>query len=312
MVLVYGTVCLDRVRSVQQFPIPGGYAEVEDEQLFLGGEAANTANALKTWGVPVALDGNPIGKGELGELLLLKLKDKGLDPSRLSRQGRTPVCEVYVSQDGDRTMFGLGFRDMGELAKPETAPYEAGAWFTADPNLGDAARTAASLARAARMNLYLMDFIRSNDPIPVGAFWQSSTDWVGRRGDAGANLVWLRAWVERHGCFGILSDGPYGLLAGDSEHGIVHCPAFPCETLVDSTGAGDMLRAGMLYGLVQEWPVGECLAFGAAAGAIKCGHLGATSHVPSIEQVNALIRAHPAIAAAYAKCGGFRKGGHAI
>lgn len=302
MVLVYGTVCLDRVRSIQKFPMPGGYAEVDDEQLFLGGEAANTANALKTWGVPVTLDGNPIGKGELGELLLLKLKDKGLDPSLLSRQGRTPVCEVYVSQDGDRTMFGLGFRDMGGLAKPETAPYKVGGWFTADPNFGDSARKAAKLAHEAEMNLYLMDFIRSDDPIPAGSFWQSSTDWVGRRGDSDTNQKWLEEWVKRYRCYGVLSDGPHGLYAGSPSSGISHCPAFPCGELVDSTGAGDMLRAGMLYGLTQGWKLGKCLAFGAAAGAIKCGHLGATSYVPDVTEVQSLIAKNPSIAGAYETC----------
>lgn len=49
MVVVFGTVCLDRILRVARLPGHGGYVEIDDEVLMLGGEAANTALALQTW-----------------------------------------------------------------------------------------------------------------------------------------------------------------------------------------------------------------------------------------------------------------------
>ncbi|HVL38876.1 MAG TPA: hypothetical protein VM328_05740, partial [Fimbriimonadaceae bacterium] len=57
-----------------RLPAPGGYVEILDEQLLLGGEAANTANALHSWGVPVRLCGNSLGEGESAERLRAMLE----------------------------------------------------------------------------------------------------------------------------------------------------------------------------------------------------------------------------------------------
>ena len=67
---------------------------------------------------------------------------------------------VYVTPDGDRTMFGKGFSEM-RLARPASElPFKEGEWFTAEPNLGAEARDAARLAHRAGMRVYLMDFIQ--------------------------------------------------------------------------------------------------------------------------------------------------------
>ena len=55
MIVVFGTVCLDRIMQVASLPPEGGYVEIERELLMLGGEAANTALALQTWGAQIEL-----------------------------------------------------------------------------------------------------------------------------------------------------------------------------------------------------------------------------------------------------------------
>ena len=135
------------------------------------------------------------------------------------------------------------------------------------------------------MRLYLMDFIRPDDPIAPGSWWQSSTDWVGTRGDIEGNAAWLSDWIGRHGCFAVLTDGPAQFLAGGPEWPVRPYPTVPAPEVVDTTGAGDLFRAGMLFGLDQEWSAEECLRFAAAAGSLACGSLGATSRVPTVEEI---------------------------
>lgn len=307
MILVYGTICLDRVRRIERFPEPGGYAEVASEHDFGGGEALNTALALAKWGVPVTLVGNPIKGDPAGDLVRAALSGVGLEPVWLGVEGNgegpTPTCDVYVADDSTRTMFGRGFRGIEgrvELAELERALSATGPeWFTADPNHGPSAREAARRADAAGCRLYLQDFVRADDPVPSGSVWQSSTDWVGEKGNSSGNAAWLAAWTSKRDCFGVLSDGAEGFVAGGLGLPIRQHSAFPCPELVDATGAGDIFRAGMLLGLFRGWDWGGCLRFAAAAGCLNCRGLGGNSAIPSEAEVEALIAAHPESAHSY-------------
>jgi sugar/nucleoside kinase (ribokinase family) len=221
MILVYGTICLDRVYKIASLPKQGGYAPILSEETFLGGEAANTALALKSWGANVLLAGNPLGSGSAGlelyrALLKKKLPTKYLEQSK----GVAPVCHIYVTPDGDRTMLGLGFGGTSQRLDLDAVPFKKGHWFTVDPNLDKISRQAARRAEKAGMKLYFMDFIRETDRFPEGSFWQSSTDWIGTRGNTQRNVTLVQKIVDRHGCFAILSDGPNGLVAGSPEDGV--------------------------------------------------------------------------------------------
>ncbi|CAN5644721.1 hypothetical protein BH11ARM2_BH11ARM2_11350 [soil metagenome] len=284
-----------------RLPTLGGYVEVESERRYLGGEAANTATALRTWGIAVELAGNGYGEGPEGEELQELVLGHGLPEALLvdSREGMTPVCDVYITPDGERTMFGRGFSTSTPAIPPQHLPYQPGQWFTAEPNMCNAAREAAKRAAEAGMKVYLMDFYAENEPIAPGSFWQSSTDWVGTRGNVQRNVAWVREWADRHGCFTILSDGPNGLVAGGAGHKPRHYPPFPAPEVVDTTGAGDMFRAGVLRGLHDGWPIGQSLAYGAAAGCLKCRSFGATEDVPSEAEILSLIASQPEVTRVY-------------
>ncbi|HVT11487.1 MAG TPA: carbohydrate kinase family protein [Fimbriimonadaceae bacterium] len=291
MILVFGTICLDRVRRLPHLPPLGGYVEVVSEQYMLGGEAANTACALRAWGADYLLAGNGLGSGPLADLLSHELADKGLQPVREHLIGgeATPVCDVFVTDDGERTMIGLGFSSMGVGVDVDRLPYRKGAWFTAEPNMREAAYAATRLAHKRGMRLYTMDFVDDDAPLFPGSFWQSSTDWAGTRGDIAANLEFVRSWVDRYGCFAILTDGSQGLVFGSPETPATYLPAYPNDNVVDPTGSGDIFRAGMLYGLDSGWEIERCLQFASAAGSLACRSLGATGTIPALTEIEALI-----------------------
>ncbi|MFY9233081.1 MAG: carbohydrate kinase family protein [Fimbriimonadaceae bacterium] len=300
MILIFGTICLDRVRRVPSLPSTGGYVEALDETIMVGGEAANTALALQKWGAQIELAGNSLGAGSEGEALEKLVRESGLPMDHLSRGDvDAPVCDIYVTPDGERTMFGRGFSAMQGSIDPASIPYRPGEWFTAEPNMAGAASEVARLAHDAGMMTYLMDFIRPGDPVAPGSFWQSSTDWSGVRGDALANIEWVRQWVAEKDCFTIVTDGPRGFVAGSREHEIRAYPPYPAPITLDSTGAGDMFRSGMLYGLDQDWEIADCLRFASAAGALACGGLGATGKIPTAQEIRSLLEAEPDISAAY-------------
>jgi sugar/nucleoside kinase (ribokinase family) len=86
-------------------------------------------------------------------------------------------------------------------------------------------------------------------------------------------------------CVTLGSDGAM-LLDGDRLH---HVPAFAVEA-VDTTGAGDVFRAGFIYALLQGQSPADTLRFAGAAAAISCTREGAMTSVPTLEEIEQLIR----------------------
>jgi sugar/nucleoside kinase (ribokinase family) len=86
-------------------------------------------------------------------------------------------------------------------------------------------------------------------------------------------------------CVTLGTDGAM-LLDGDRLH---HVPAFAVEA-VDTTGAGDVFRAAFIYALLQSQSPAEILRLASAAAAISCTRQGAMTSVPTLEEIEQLLR----------------------
>jgi adenosine kinase len=64
-----------------------------------------------------------------------------------------------------------------------------------------------------------------------------------------------------------------------SREGVVAVPAFPVETIIDTTGAGDLFAAGFLFGLVRGAGHENAGRLGALAAAEVIQHIGARPQV---------------------------------
>ena len=83
------------------------------------------------------------------------------------------------------------------------------------------------------------------------------------------------------------SDLTGGALALDGDHA-VRSPAFTVDA-VDTTGAGDVFRAGFIHGRLSGWPLDRTLRFANAAAAVSCTRLGALAGIPSLADVEAML-----------------------
>ncbi len=300
MVLVFGTICLDRIHLIPKLPKPGGYVEISMETEGLGGEAANTALAIMALGGNVKLVSNPVGNDPNGEKIGRLASHLGLTSPEKLDQFRTPVCDIFVTPDAERTMIGRGFSELDKARMP--IPSFAGAnWITIEPNMSETSRRVARAAKESGIKTYLMDFFDENDGEVVRGvdFWQSSTDWVGEKNNAEVNLQWTHQHSATHGCTTILSDGPNGFFACEPNKNPKYFPAFQSSTIVDGTGAGDVFRAGMLFGLDNHFSLGECFLIASAAACLACESLGATANLPTYVSVKKLIENSPNIARNY-------------
>jgi sugar/nucleoside kinase (ribokinase family) len=82
--------------------------------------------------------------------------------------------------------------------------------------------------------------------------------------------------------------GVHGSMALDGDR-LIHVPAFAVHA-IDTTGAGDVFRAGFAYGALAGWPTADILRFANAAAAVSCTRLGAMAAIPTLSEVQTLLR----------------------
>jgi len=71
-----------------------------------------------------------------------------------------------------------------------------------------------------------------------------------------------------------------------------HIDPIRVDEVVDPTGCGDAHRAGLLYGLVNDWPLADACRLANVMGAIKISSKGPQNHQPSRAEIGALLKQH--------------------
>jgi tagatose 6-phosphate kinase len=91
---------------------------------------------------------------------------------------------------------------------------------------------------------------------------------LGRQLDGPEAMADLAAELVRQGLtYAVITDGPHTFAAADRSRRWIVKP--PQITAVNPIGSGDSMVAAMVTGLSRGWPFEQCLAFGAAAGAVN-------------------------------------------
>jgi len=295
-VLVYGTVCLDVLWRVEKLPPPGGYVDILEERREIGGEAANTAMALARWGVKVALVGNAFGDDEDGHLLrsLFSRDAPEIDLRFLptSAAAFTPYCVCMATPDGQRTMFGYRFT---EMQPPSLDPALAASarLFTMEPNAYAAGASACQVAAAAGAFTLPMDYAKDPAINAIASQIVTSSEHIGRNLSATDLSTFAAHTRDTYGPTTIVTWGEQGCFVaeyGQNGQPAVHIPAYVAPRVIDTTGSGDIFRAGLLYGQLQSWDLFTTVRFASAAAALNCTEMGGWCGVRSLSEIEAFQR----------------------
>ena len=276
-VYCYGHVSTGRVlRLRDHYPEADGYAEVVEILENHAGEATGTALVLTRLGVSVALEGNWIGDIPECRRTLEFLQQRGVDCSGLRVVPNYPgVTEVVVSDGASRTVFGR-YIDLLFTTKqwddPDPRKIAAARIVSVDSTFGEATLAAARHAAAASEDERAGLFARYPESCPgLVAF------------TAGAHPVW---WGRGRAKTDLRRRGSSG---GNAEPGRRHqLESFPVK-VVDTAGAGDSFRGGLVYGLLQDWPDAECVRFATAVAALVCTRAPGCVHPPALDEVRELL-----------------------
>lgn len=279
------------VPPLQEIPRPGQLVSIGAPLYQSGGCAANTGIDLATLGIPVRVGGR-VGDDALGQQVIDELAANGVDTSGISRSSTSVTSQtVVISVAGDDRRFLHCVGANAEYTASEVAAGAEGAdvlvigGFLVLPAL-DPAELIPVLRRARDAGAQvLLDVV-----VPLGeaglaeqvqplfphidGFLPNQDEAAVLTGyddpvaQAQALLSWGCPWV-------VITCGSDGAVYADGTR-VIEIKPLPID-YVDGSGAGDAFTAGIVTGLLRDWPIEETLRYAAALGASVCRGLGCHS-----------------------------------
>ncbi len=298
--LVKGTMHLiDEARAHELYDAMGAGVEMS------GGSAANTVVGVASFGGRAHYVGK-VCDDQLGEVFGHDLRATGVgyDTPRAANGPPTGRCLILVTPDAQRTMstflgasvrLGPGDIDRRLVSRAKILYLEG--YLFDPPEAQEAFRRAATIAHEAGRKVALT----LSDPFCVGRHRGAFLDLVEHHVDIlFANEAEICALYEvdafdaalgrvRGHCeLAALTRSAKGSVLVDDGH--VHTiRAHPVEAVVDTTGAGDLYAAGVLYGLSQGLDLPTCGRLGSLAAAEVIAHVGARPMVPLAQLVGGAL-----------------------
>lgn len=288
-VFVYGETGADNIIQVPYLPTPERAACILSESYHVGGVGANVAVLLSYWGLRVRLSGNALGDDDYGRRTRAGLEAyPNLDLSYLETHSgvRTPFWRIMVTPDGERTQL-YGFGDLSMV--PLKAERLGGSGILSLDLYGGAEREeAARIAHAAGLMVVIGDITQPEHPLlPITDLATNSASLT--RGEYPGEDPFEHAMHLHEISGGVIltTDGadPVQVVDRDGRQLWVKPPQIE---VVDATGAGDAFKAGVIYGLQHGWDLEQAVRWGVAAGSLNTRTVGATSHPPDVEEIEAL------------------------
>src|SRR4051812_44399182 len=285
-----GMALIDEVRAAAIYDDMGPATEMS------GGSAANTIVGLASFGARAAFIGK-VKDDQIGRLYShdIKAANVAFATPPASAGPATGCSYILVTPDGERTMntwLGAAQQltpddiDPAGIAAASIVYLEGYLW---DPkNAKEAFLKASSIAHAAGRQValtlsdafcvdrYRGEFLELMRSATVDLIFANEAELhsLYQTSDFDTALTALRKDVG----LGVVTRSEKGCVVA-SKDSVTAVPAFPVETLVDTTGAGDLFAAGFLFGLVRGTGYENAGKLGALAAAEVIQHIGARPQV---------------------------------
>jgi sugar/nucleoside kinase (ribokinase family) len=290
-----GANSVDFVHLLPGYPQPfGSFAKmrIEKQEILCGGQTATAMCACARLGLRAKYAG-VTGTDDNGRRVRRELERRGIDLSDvIIRDAQNQFAVILVDETtGDRIV--LWDRDERLVVRDREIPAESIAasrvLHVDDVDQGAAIR-AAAIARAAGVHA-TSDIDRITDrteeliaAVTIPIFAEHVPAHVTGENDPERALRKLRA---KHDGLLCVTLGDRGAMALDGDR-LHYVPAFHVNAL-DTTGAGDVFRAGFIYALLRGAPPDEILRFANAAAAVSCTRLGALGGIPELREVEDMM-----------------------
>jgi sugar/nucleoside kinase (ribokinase family) len=290
-ILCYGEIDLDIYVKLNRLPTMERSAWCSKDFENIGGAAANSAMWLANWGVATRLAGHDLGDDRPGDIVFELLASLPLLDTRFiaCHAGyRTPRCQCLVTPDGERSFITHWPEDV-RMTAPSAEMFEGVKLLNLDMSGPTPMRLkAAEMAAERGIPVLINDVYQLDHPLlPLIDVLVISAE-VARNRHAESNPLELAVELGRAGDCNVIvtaAGADIHFFARDGKRGKVSPPSV---IPVDTTGAGDIFKSGMLYGLLRDLPLREAVKWGAAAGSLMCQVAGTTNTLAPFSDVKDL------------------------
>jgi sugar/nucleoside kinase (ribokinase family) len=288
-----GLNATDTIIRLPHFPAFDSKVELLSADVKPGGQVASAMVACQLWGLHTRYIGK-VGDDAPAKFQEEELSRAGVE-HHLLQAGNCSSQIAFILVDeatGERTI--LWKRDARLKIRAEELNRD---WIVnaravlVDGHDMEAATQAACWAREARIPV-IADLDNLYDGIQVLLehvdYLVASHDFPNRLIGEKELLESLPVIARRYGCrVAGATLGRQGAIAWDGQR-IIYCPGFQVKA-VDTTGAGDIFHGGLVYGLLQGWPIERILEFSCAAAALNCEAIGARGGIRSVAEIERLM-----------------------
>ncbi len=302
-VYAYGVIAASELHLLNMpFPTPDAYAEIAESHFMTGGEALNSAIVLSRLGVSVQLDGNWIGDTPAGERLLATIRSYGIDTQRLTvKPGFAGVREIVFSDERSRTIFGNYVDLLSTTRKwnvPQKADLAKARIICVDPPFQ--AESALVGAYAVELGVPFVSIDCPYDtPLSSAAAAVIISGEYRSHAYPQAELLDLFAEYQRRAQgLVVFTVGDDAVLYGRQESPIRQFKPYPVK-VIDSAGAGDSFRSGVIYGMLQQWDDDQTIQYAAAVAGMVCASFPGVLNSPTHAEVMQFIRDHESAAESF-------------
>ena len=290
-ILCYGEIDLDIYVKLNRLPTMERSASCAEDFENIGGAAANSAMWLANWGLPTRLAGHDLGDDRPGDVVRELLAALPLLDTRYiaCHAGyRSPRCQCLVTPDGERSFITHWPQEV-RMTPPSADMLEGVKLLNLDMSGPTPLRLqAAEMAAERDIPVLINDVYQPDHPLlPLIDVLVISAE-VARNRHAENNPLELAAELMTAGdCHVIVTAAGAAIhfISRDGERGAVTPPPV---SPVDTTGAGDIFKSGLLYGMLNHLPLREAVKWGAAAGSLMCQFAGTTKTLAPLSDVKAL------------------------
>ncbi|MBR2762031.1 MAG: ribokinase [Solobacterium sp.] len=291
-ILNFGSLNLDYTYRLDHFVKPGETEASQSRTLACGGKGLNQSVALAKCGAEVYHAG-AVGKLD-GDILTDTLKRAGVNTDRIRVLGDVPSGSAFiqVTESGENAIVLDGGANQAITKQDVTevlSGFEKGDWLVLQNEISEIPyimEKAHELGMKIVLNPSPMnDSVRKMPLEYVDYFLLNEAEAAALAGNAEGALA---ALIRRFPNAAILITlGSQGCVF--SEHGKMTAqPAFPVKP-VDTTGAGDTFTGFFIGSLALGKDTAQALETAAKAAAISVTRKGASTSIPSLEEVNQFV-----------------------
>jgi len=305
-VVVLGSINTDLVVRAPHFPRPGETLHGSDFAVIGGGKGANQATAAARLGAPVQFIG-AVGTDDFGARRIEEMAAAGVDVAAIKRVADSPtgVALITVNVHGENTIIvaaGANWRVTEQDISGTMLAMAAGGLLVTQLEL-PLETVAAGLARARAAGLTTL---LNAAPYKAEArgLLQHVDILVANEGEAGDLAEWASPATEENAAdvaARLRARGPQTVIVTLGAAGVIVAtgaatlliPA-PRVQVVDTTGAGDCFTGALAAALVGGAAIDEAARRAVAAASYSTTIFGATTGMPTTEQLDTFLQSSSA------------------